>query len=110
MADSTTTIDHLHARLLSERSVSNKARQRADELAKRVLELEEQLRAVTIQRRRVEKATAEALAILENHGVSDLSKACDSSSDQDDAHCVLKDSENSSKEENSTSRLERSEA
>ncbi|KAK1309801.1 hypothetical protein QJS10_CPA08g01563 [Acorus calamus] len=110
MADSTTTIDYLRARLLSERSVSSKARQRADELAKRVLELEEQLRAVTIQRRRAEKATAEALAILENHGVSDLSEACNSSSDQDDVHCVLKDSENSSKEENSTIRLERSEA
>ncbi|KAK1275164.1 hypothetical protein QJS04_geneDACA010098 [Acorus gramineus] len=111
MADSTTTVDYLRARLLSERSVSSRARQRADELAKRVMELEEQLKTVTIQRKKAEKATAEALSILETHGVSDLSEACDSSSDQDDVHCVLKESENDSKEENSsTSRVQRGEA
>ncbi|GMP25028.1 hypothetical protein CsSME_00002083 [Camellia sinensis var. sinensis] len=43
----TMTIDFLWARLLAERSVSSTARQRADELAKRVLELEEQLTTVS---------------------------------------------------------------
>ncbi|GMP22404.1 hypothetical protein CsSME_00000452 [Camellia sinensis var. sinensis] len=43
----TMTIDFLRARLLAERSVSSTARQRADELAKRVLELEEQLTTVS---------------------------------------------------------------
>ncbi|EMS62652.1 hypothetical protein TRIUR3_17372 [Triticum urartu] len=46
-ADATTamTIDFLRARLLSERSVSRAAKDRADQLANRVAELEEQLRA-----------------------------------------------------------------
>ncbi|KAK6933508.1 hypothetical protein RJ641_036402 [Dillenia turbinata] len=77
------TIEFLRARLLSERSVSRTARQRADELAKRVLELEEQLRIVTLQRKKAEKATADVLAILENHGLSDFSETFDSSSDQE---------------------------
>ncbi|XP_022746556.1 uncharacterized protein LOC111296486 isoform X2 [Durio zibethinus] len=81
--DSTMTIEFLRARLLSERSVSKSARQRADELARRVAELEEQLKIVFVQRRRAEKATADVLAILENHGVSDISEDLDSSSDQD---------------------------
>ncbi|GMI73265.1 hypothetical protein like AT3G52240 [Hibiscus trionum] len=81
--DSNMTIEFLRARLLSERSVSKSARQRADELARRVAELEEQLRIVSVQRRRAEKATADVLAILENNGVSDVSEELDSSSDQD---------------------------
>ncbi|KAE8657579.1 rab9 effector protein with kelch motifs-like [Hibiscus syriacus] len=77
------TIEFLQARLLSERSVSKSARQRADELARRVAELEEQLRIVSVQTRRAEKATADVLAILENNGVSAVSEELDSSSDQD---------------------------
>ncbi|XVF75733.1 hypothetical protein PTKIN_Ptkin13bG0210600 [Pterospermum kingtungense] len=82
MEDSTMTIEFLRARLLSERSVSKSARQRADELAKRVAELEEQLKIVSLQRRRAEKAAADVLAILESNGVSDISEEFDSSSDQ----------------------------
>ncbi|XVE68621.1 hypothetical protein DITRI_Ditri09bG0083200 [Diplodiscus trichospermus] len=80
--DSTMTIEFLRASLLSERSVSKSARRRADELARRVAELEEQLKIVSVQRRRAEKATADVLAILENNGVSDISEDFDSSSDQ----------------------------
>ncbi|KAE8709204.1 Detected protein of unknown function [Hibiscus syriacus] len=83
MEDSNMTIEFLRARLLSERSVSKSARQRADELARRVAELEEQLRIVSVQRRRAEKATADVLSILENNGVSDVSEELDSSSDKE---------------------------
>ncbi|KAK9282736.1 hypothetical protein L1049_010956 [Liquidambar formosana] len=57
MDDSTVTIEYLRVRLLSERSVSKTARQRADELAKRVAELEEQLKIVSHQRKKAERAT-----------------------------------------------------
>ncbi|XP_052199347.1 uncharacterized protein LOC127806235 isoform X2 [Diospyros lotus] len=68
MEDSTSmTIEFLRARLLAERSVSRTARQRADELAKRVVELEEQLKIVCLQRKKAEKATTDVLAILGNH-------------------------------------------
>ncbi|KAL3649674.1 hypothetical protein CASFOL_006077 [Castilleja foliolosa] len=77
------TVEFLRARLLSERSVSKSARQRADELAKRVTELEEQLKFVSLQRKKAEKATADVLAILENHGISDVSEESDSCSDHD---------------------------
>ncbi|XP_024927397.3 uncharacterized protein LOC107413193 isoform X3 [Ziziphus jujuba] len=77
------TIEFLRARLLSERSVSRSARQRADELAKRVEELEEQLKIVSQQRKMAEKATVDVLAILESQGISDTSEAFDSSSDQE---------------------------
>ncbi|KAL6326619.1 hypothetical protein AAG906_009745 [Vitis piasezkii] len=88
MEDSTAmTIEFLRARLLSERSVSRTARQRADELAQRVWKLEEQLKIVSIQRNKAEKATADVLAILENHAVSDVSWEFDSSSDQEVALC-----------------------
>ncbi|CAK7325305.1 unnamed protein product [Dovyalis caffra] len=84
MEDSTAmTIEFLRARLLSERSVSRSARQRADELAKRVAELEEQLRIVSLQRMKAEKATVDVLAILESNGISDDSETYDSNSDQD---------------------------
>ncbi|CAL1386916.1 unnamed protein product [Linum trigynum] len=84
MEDSTMTIDFLRARLLSERSVSKTARERADELAKRAAELEEQLRIVSVQRMKAEKATANVLAILVSNGLSDASEGFDSSSNQDD--------------------------
>ncbi|WJX20206.1 hypothetical protein P8452_09789 [Trifolium repens] len=84
MEDSTAmTIEFLRARLLSERSISRSARQRTDELEKRVVELEEQLRTVTLQRKMAEKATADVLAILEDRGISDLSEELDSGSDLD---------------------------
>ncbi|KAG8380601.1 hypothetical protein BUALT_Bualt06G0032600 [Buddleja alternifolia] len=78
------TVEFLRARLLSERSISKTARQRADELAKRVSELEEQLKFVSLQRKKAEKATADVLAILENHGISDVSEEFDSCSDQEE--------------------------
>ncbi|KAK6156306.1 hypothetical protein DH2020_010554 [Rehmannia glutinosa] len=79
------TIEFLRARLLSERSVSKTARQRADELAKKVAELEKQLKFVSLQRKKAEKATADVLAILENHGISDVSEEFDSCSDQEES-------------------------
>ncbi|XP_047175525.1 uncharacterized protein LOC124842953 isoform X3 [Vigna umbellata] len=75
------TIEFLRARLLSERSISKSARQRADELAKKVMELEEQLRMVILQRKMAEKATADVLAILENQGINGVSDEFDSGSD-----------------------------
>ncbi|XP_050210335.1 uncharacterized protein LOC126660727 [Mercurialis annua] len=99
MEDSTAmTIEFLRARLLSERSASRTWRQRADELAKRVAELEEHLRIVSRQRMKAEKATADVLAILEDNGVSDFSETVDSSSDQD-TPCESKVGYRSSKEE-----------
>uniref|UniRef100_A0A0E0DS59 Uncharacterized protein n=1 Tax=Oryza meridionalis TaxID=40149 RepID=A0A0E0DS59_9ORYZ len=85
-ADATTamTIDFLRARLLSERSVSRTAKERADQLTKRVAELEEQLRAVTAQRRKAERAAGEVLAILESQGLARFSDAADSGSGSDD--------------------------
>ncbi|KAF5470080.1 hypothetical protein F2P56_010624 [Juglans regia] len=80
------TIEFLRARLLSERSVSKSARQRADELAKRVAALEEQLKIVSLQRKRAEKATADVLAILENQGISDVSEDFDLCSDEETPH------------------------
>ncbi|KAK4431102.1 hypothetical protein Salat_0872200 [Sesamum alatum] len=79
------TIEFLRARLLSERSVSKSARQRADELAKRVAELEEQLKFVSLQREKAEKATADVLSILEDRGISDVSEEFDSCSEQDES-------------------------
>ncbi|TKW27012.1 hypothetical protein SEVIR_3G229000v4 [Setaria viridis] len=86
-ADATTamTIDFLRARLLSERSVSRAAKERADHLARRVAELEEQLRTVTAQRRKAERAAAEVLAILDSQGFGRLSDAAgDSGSGSED--------------------------
>uniref|UniRef100_A0A0E0L359 Uncharacterized protein n=1 Tax=Oryza punctata TaxID=4537 RepID=A0A0E0L359_ORYPU len=81
-ADATTamTIDFLRARLLSERSVSRAAKERADQLTKRVAELEEQVRAVMAQRRKAERAAGEVLAILESQGLARFSDAADSGS------------------------------
>ncbi|CAO2172137.1 unnamed protein product [Urochloa humidicola] len=84
MAESTAmTVDFLRARLLSERSVSRAAKERADELAKRVAELEEQVRAVTAQRRQAERAADEVLAILEAQGFGGHLSDEDSASDHD---------------------------
>lgn len=89
------TIEFLRARLLSERSVSKSARQRADELAKRVSELEEELKFVSLQRKKAEKATADVLAILENRGISDVSEDFDSNSDRDESTQDFKSSNGS---------------
>ncbi|XP_073316370.1 uncharacterized protein [Primulina huaijiensis] len=87
------TIEFLRARLLSERSVSKTSMQRADELSKRVSELEEQLKFVSLQRKKAEKATAHVLAILENHGISDVSEGYDSNSDHEETlHRSMNDS------------------
>ncbi|KAJ9175425.1 hypothetical protein P3X46_013982 [Hevea brasiliensis] len=104
MEDSTTkTVEFLRARLLSERSVSRSARQRADELAKRVAELEEQLRIVCLQRMKAEKATTDVLAILEGNGISDISETFDSSSDPDTPYESKVGNRSSKEEENSVS-------
>ncbi|CAK9140703.1 unnamed protein product [Ilex paraguariensis] len=108
MEDSTAmTIEFLRARLLSERSVSRTARQRADETGRKV-ELEEQLKIVSLQRKKAEKATADVLAILENNGISDDSQAFDSSSDQEADLSESKVGNDSVKEENSVNVKERS--
>lgn len=78
------TIEFLRARLLAERSVSKTARQRADELADRVAELEDQLKFVSLQREKAEKATVDILVILKNHGIGDVSEEFDSSSEQEE--------------------------
>ncbi|KAJ0100839.1 hypothetical protein Patl1_05933 [Pistacia atlantica] len=72
-----------------------------NELARRVAELEEQLRFVSHQRKKAEKATADVLAILENNGISDISESFDSSSDQE-APCDSKVSNSSNKEEDNS--------
>ncbi|XP_074305448.1 uncharacterized protein LOC141640619 [Silene latifolia] len=81
------TIEYLRARLLAERSVSKAAKERADELSKRVKELEDQLKIVSLQRKRAEKATLDVLSYLESHGVSDISELYESESDQEDSLC-----------------------
>lgn len=81
------TIEYLRARLLAERSVSRAAKERADELAKRVTELEEQLKVVTLQRKRTEKATLDIISYLASHGVGDISEVYESESDQEESLC-----------------------
>ncbi|KAI5003713.1 hypothetical protein ZWY2020_030873 [Hordeum vulgare] len=79
------TVDFLRARLLSERSVSRASKDRADQLAARVAELEQQVRAVTAQRRQAEREAAEALAVLQSQGFcGSLSDVLDSGSDDAD--------------------------
>ncbi|CAN4114321.1 unnamed protein product [Withania somnifera] len=90
--DSNTTIEFLRGRLLAERSASRTARQRADELAQRVSELEEQLKVVSLQRKKAEKATAAVLSILENH--DNFSEEFSSGSDQGAILTDSKDAEN----------------
>ncbi|KAI3762198.1 hypothetical protein L1987_52622 [Smallanthus sonchifolius] len=109
MEDSTAkTIDFLRARLLAERSVSKTAKQRAYELAKRVTELEKQLKFVSLQRKKAEKAIENVLAILENHGRTDLSDMVDSSSDQEEISSDFKDDKHEETEGFSGSEVESS--
>uniref|UniRef100_A0A0D3BYJ8 Uncharacterized protein n=1 Tax=Brassica oleracea var. oleracea TaxID=109376 RepID=A0A0D3BYJ8_BRAOL len=75
------TIEFLRARLLAERAVSKSARAKLDGLSDKVAELEEQLKIASLQRKKAEQATADVLAILEEHGFRD--DAYDSSSDQE---------------------------
>ncbi|XP_042444330.1 uncharacterized protein LOC122029420 [Zingiber officinale] len=83
MGDSTAmTVEFLRARLLSERTVSKAAKEKAGQLAKRVMELEEQLRIMIIQRKKTEQAATEAISTLETNGMNDLSDAIDSSFDK----------------------------
>ncbi|KAL1557732.1 hypothetical protein AAHA92_08278 [Salvia divinorum] len=78
------TIEFLRARLLSERSVSKTARERAHELANRVAELEEQLKFVSLQREKAERATSDILVVLKKHEIGDVSEEFDSSSEQEE--------------------------
>ncbi|CAN8278892.1 unnamed protein product [Cochlearia groenlandica] len=77
------TIDFLRARLLAERSVSKSARAKLDGLSDKVAELEEQLKIVTLQRKRAEQTTADVIAILEENGFTDVSDDYDSESDHE---------------------------
>ncbi|KAH0775776.1 hypothetical protein KY290_007187 [Solanum tuberosum] len=92
--DSKTTIEFLRGRLLAERSASRTEKQRADELAQRVSELEEQLKVVSLQRKKAEKATAAVLSILENHSIDDVSEEFSSGSDKETILSDQKDAEN----------------
>ncbi|KAH0469078.1 hypothetical protein IEQ34_002310 [Dendrobium chrysotoxum] len=76
-------VEFLRARLLSERIVSKTARQRAEMLSQRVIELEEQLRIVNIQRKKAEKAAEEVLSILETQGITCIARLTDPSTDQE---------------------------
>ncbi|KAK1431433.1 hypothetical protein QVD17_07892 [Tagetes erecta] len=92
MEDTTAkTIDDLRARLQAERAVSKTAKQRAHELAKRVTELEKQLKYVSLQRKKAEKAAADVLAILENHGQNDFTEPIDSGSDEEEMSSDFRD-------------------
>ncbi|KAJ9699431.1 hypothetical protein PVL29_008158 [Vitis rotundifolia] len=93
-----TTIESLRTELLSERSASKFARQRVEELAKRVVELEEQLRVVTFQRRKAENAMVDVLISLEKNGFSYFSEAIHSGSDDDGINTESKISDNSGRE------------
>ncbi|KAL1199855.1 hypothetical protein V5N11_013110 [Cardamine amara subsp. amara] len=77
------TIEFLRARLLAERAVSKSARAKLDGLADKVAELEEQLKIVSLQRKKAEQATADVLAILEENGFTDVSDDYDSNSDHE---------------------------
>lgn len=85
--DSAMTIEYLRARLHAERSVSRSARERVNELARRVSELEEKLNIVTLQRKNAEKATLDVLAVLESHGIGGISEEYDSDSGMDESLC-----------------------
>lgn len=109
MGDSTAmTIEFLRARLLSERTVSRTARQRAEQLARRVVELEEQLKIMVIQRKKAEKAASQVLTILENRE-GDPTEVTDSSSDPDDDDGESKRNDVKEYEMSNTSRVEKSE-
>lgn len=93
-----TTIESLRAKLLSERSASKFARQRVEELHKRVVELEEQLRVVTFQRRKAENAMVDVLISLEKNGFSYFSEEIHSGSDDNGINTESRISDNSGRE------------
>lgn len=63
------------------------------------MELEEELKVVTSQRKKAERAAMEVVAILKNLGLSDISEAFDSNSDNDeDDMSESRESSNSTKE------------
>ncbi|XP_020577069.1 uncharacterized protein LOC110022460 [Phalaenopsis equestris] len=109
-------VEFLRARLLSERIVSKTARQRAEMLSQRVIELEEQLRMVNIQRKKAEKAAEEVLSILETQGITCVSGLTDSSADeknnlftdQESSQCIISEDVKDDKSLTS-SRMDRSE-
>ncbi|KAK9093474.1 hypothetical protein Syun_028385 [Stephania yunnanensis] len=80
---SAATIEFLRARLFSERSISRAAKERADRLAKRVAELEEQLKLVTLQRKKAERAAAQVLSILDSNAARDFSEETYCGSEED---------------------------
>lgn len=93
-----TTIESLRAKLLSERSASKFARQRVEELHKRVVELEEQLRVVTFQRRKAENAMVDVLISLQKNGFSYFSEEIHSGSDDNGINTESRISDNSGRE------------
>ncbi|KAI3844885.1 hypothetical protein MKX03_008316 [Papaver bracteatum] len=84
---STTTVELLRSQLISERSISKTVRERAEELAKRVMELERQLRFVSLRRNKAEKAVEMVLSILKSNEISDFSDELDSSSEKERNAC-----------------------
>ncbi|XP_026414737.1 uncharacterized protein LOC113310327 [Papaver somniferum] len=81
MEDSSmTAVELLRSQLISERSISKTVRERAEELAKRVMELERQLRFVSLRRKKAEKAVEVVLSILKSNEISDFSDELDPSS------------------------------
>ncbi|KAI3832712.1 hypothetical protein MKW98_002258, partial [Papaver atlanticum] len=88
MEDSSmTTVELLRSQLISERSISKTVRERAEELAKRVMELEGQLRFVSLRRKKAEKAVEVVLSILKSNEISDFSDELDSSSEKERNAC-----------------------
>lgn len=72
------------------------------------MELEEELKIVSLQRKKAEKAAADVLAILENNGISEFSDEFDSTSEQDVIHCESKAGHSPEEEESSVdSRMQR---
>ncbi|KAI3905285.1 hypothetical protein MKW92_053866 [Papaver armeniacum] len=82
-----TTVELLRSQLISERSISKTVRERAEELAKRVMELERQLRFVSLRRKKAEKAVEVVLSILKSNEISDFSDELDSSSAKERNAC-----------------------
>ncbi|CAK9263000.1 unnamed protein product [Sphagnum jensenii] len=64
----TMTIEFLRARLLSERAASKAAKHEADQLSKKVLELEHELEEIVEQRQKAEKDAEKAISNLRNAG------------------------------------------
>ncbi|XP_057539480.1 uncharacterized protein LOC130817663 [Amaranthus tricolor] len=79
------TIDYLRARLHSERLISKAAKEKSDELEKKVKDLEEQLKVVTLQRKRAEKTALVVLSYLDSIGINDISEAYESDSNEEES-------------------------